>query len=572
MPLIVHGKIVEIPFEEANFWKGGTTQVDVFNYYKSKAIIIGTIVAVLTFFGLIFDKKINIQKEKRYYIPILIYMIVSILSAIMSQFKGAAFNGFIEMHQGLFVLMSYMVLLFIMINFIVSENDVKVLIYSFVVLIFIEGVIGLSQYFGFDILQSPLGLRIIAPSFLNTQDFKFSIGAYNIYGTLFNPNFVGSLTALLLPISITLYLFENDKKKSVSFGIAAVLAYILWIGCKSRAGYLGISAASIIGIFVFKDSIKTSYKKLALLLIIFLVIFIILNLVSNGSVFNQFLRLLPSTETESIEEVKSSQQVLFNDVSIDKNILTIKTNKETFYAIANNGALSFYDSDNNPLGLTRDNDGKAAFVDEHYSNYKLQVQPSVIRLSAYDRKLDLYVTEESEIKVISFNNNHTVPVEAPRLKLFDGKEAFASYRGYIWSRTIPMLKDTIIVGYGPDNYPMYFPQEDYVGRFNASPNGLADTVIDKPHNLYLQTAINTGVVSLISLLLIWGTYLIDSFKLYIKKNLDSFVDYIGAAIFLSIIAYLVAGIFNDSVVSVAPLFWVLLGMGISINRTVRYRS
>ena len=43
----------------------------------------------------------------------------------------------------------------------------------------------------------------------------------------------------------------------------------------------------------------------------------------------------------------------------------------------------------------------------------------------------------------------------------------------------------------------------------------------------------------------------------------------GAAIFLSITAYLVAGMFNDSIVAVAPLFWILLGMGIGINRMVK---
>jgi hypothetical protein len=41
--------------------------------------------------------------------------------------------------------------------------------------------------------------------------------------------------------------------------------------------------------------------------------------------------------------------------------------------------------------------------------------------------------------------------------------------------------------------------------------------------------------------------------------------YLGGAAFIGVIGYLAAGFFNDSIVSVAPLFWILLGIGISIN-------
>ena len=39
-----------------------------------------------------------------------------------------------------------------------------------------------------------------------------------------------------------------------------------------------------------------------------------------------------------------------------------------------------------------------------------------------------------------------------------------------------------------------------------------------------------------------------------------------SAVFSAIVSYCVAGIFNDSVVPVAPVFWVLLGLGIAMNK------
>jgi len=74
---------------------------------------------------------------------------------------------------------------------------------------------------------------------------------------------------------------------------------------------------------------------------------------------------------------------------------------------------------------------------------------------------------------------------------------------------------------------------------------------------------------LIVFLLIIGTYLWDSVRLFFRASFESFTEQIGLAISMSVLAYLVAGCFNDSVVAVAPVFWGLLGTGIAVNRMIR---
>jgi hypothetical protein len=570
VPLIVYGKMIELPNEVADFWKGGTKHIDFFNYYKFIALIIATVAAICAFLDLYLNNKLSLQPEKRYYIPMIIYCIFAVISSIMARSHYVAIEGFIEMNQGIFVLISYIVLTFILMNYIRDERDLKIIVFSFIALIIAEGFLGIGQFLGYDLFKTTFGQWMITPEHIRETELKFTFGAYTIYGTLYNTNFVGSFSALVLPLSYALYLDADNRKKSIFFSIIVGLAYAVWLGCNSRAGYFGVLVSCLIGAAVFRKVIKRNCKKVLNLFIIFITVFIVFNYISDGKTLSQFYRLTPLSESERIEGIKNKINVRFDEVSIEGNKFTIKTDTETLVGIADGNRLRFENDFGEKLDIFLES-GTIKFVDKKYEAYSFYIHPkksSVINAEIHGRNLELYMNK-SEIKVISLNNKHTIPVAAPNLKIFNGLETLASNRGYIWSRTIPILKDYLFIGCGPDNFPLVFPQEDYVGRFNVGTNGMTDIVIDKPHNMYLQTAINTGVISLIALLIIWGIYLSDSFKIYIKSNFTTFTEFIGAATFLSITAYLVAGIFNDSVVSVAPLFWILLGMGIGINRIVK---
>ena len=153
---------------------------------------------------------------------------------------------------------------------------------------------------------------------------------------------------------------------------------------------------------------------------------------------------------------------------------------------------------------------------------------------------------------------------------FQGKEELASKRGYIWSRTIPLIKERPILGYGPDSFAIYFPQEDAVGKFKYF--NTAKKIVDKPHNFYLQQAVNTGLISLAAIILLFGLYFIRSLFLYYKTKNFSYYNILGIAFFSAFNAYAAAAFFNDSVISVAPVFWVILGLGIAAELKIKNDS
>ena len=142
----------------------------------------------------------------------------------------------------------------------------------------------------------------------------------------------------------------------------------------------------------------------------------------------------------------------------------------------------------------------------------------------------------------------------------------ANMRGYIWDRTIPLLKKYFLLGSGPDTFIIAFPNNDLVGMYNS---GHVNEIITKPHCMYLQVGVQTGVPSLIALLVFFGWYLIDSLRIYWKCHYSEYMTFIGVGILGSVIGYLIISLTNDSCVALSPIFYALIGIGLGINHKIR---
>ena len=64
-------------------------------------------------------------------------------------------------------------------------------------------------------------------------------------------------------------------------------------------------------------------------------------------------------------------------------------------------------------------------------------------------------------------------------------------------------------------------------------------------------------------------YFISSIKLYIKCKFKSYCSQVGIAILVASVSYMVVSFANDSTLTVAPVFWGLMGLGISVNRLAK---
>ena len=572
VPLIVYAKYVDLEgTTQALYWTGQRQYLDFFSYWKAQWVVILTAIALMFYIILFLREKLPLKNLKQYYIPLGIYAIFVIISTIFAIDKPTALWGFVDMYQGMFVLLSYVTITFLTINFVNSERDVKLFAKAFTILMIIEGLLGITQYFGFDFFQTKIGNSLIIPGNLQVENLSFSFGPKTIYGTLFNTNFVGSFATLMLPLSVAFLLGAKTKKQKIVSAIAAVLTIFTWLGCNSRAGYLGVAVSAVFGVWLFRKVIIKNWKSSVCLIVIFVIMLFGLNFASDGILFK---RIQTFNVVEQIQTIKDQNKkaLRYEEIVLGKETFSIKTNLNTLNFKIDNDKVYFMDDSKKELEISQKGN-ELTINDDRYRNYKITIPENYpgITVAINWHIINFYISE-SGVKVIGSGGRLTKPIIAERLEMFDGIESLAANRGYIWGRTIPLLYSYLYKGAGADNYPYAFPQDDFIGKLNANWDWDANLVIDKPHNLYLQVAINTGLFSLLALLVALGIYFINSLKLYSKMIYNSFEKYLGASCLISVIGYLVSGMFNDSVISVAPIFWIILGLGISINLRLKNKT
>lgn len=110
-----------------------------------------------------------------------------------------------------------------------------------------------------------------------------------------------------------------------------------------------------------------------------------------------------------------------------------------------------------------------------------------------------------------------------------------------------------------------FPQYDYVALKQDGWKSL----ITKPHSMYMQIGVNTGVISLVAFIIFYLGYFVQSFKLYWMKKSGGFTHSCGVAIWMGSICFMLSSLMNDSTIGVSIIYWTLIGIGFACNMFVR---
>ena len=509
-------------------------------------------------------------------IPLGVYFICVLLSTTYSRYKDIAVWGYTHRFEGFIVITCYIVICFLAATFITYQSDIKILFSVLICCSSILGLLGVSQFFGFDFLQTQLGKLLILPEQYHhiASEIAFNFPINYIYLTLYNPNYVGSFCAMLFPVSLLLVIYAKKHLHTLFAIIFSCLIFVNLLGCRSSTGYIAAGIALITAVILLRSHFFKTWRSLLVLLACYLVLFVFMNYTSGGVLSAEFssLNLDSVYDKEQVEkrsaDIEHRSSNIITDVYFNGNILEIHVNKKPLFIYYDkvNKQCVFKDSQNNTIELkySSENEVVYSFDDIQYADLSFIVSGAIIEFTAPNFELNVAISVAEDCFKLVNSKGQVVDVKNAEFIGFEGKERWLSSRGFIWSRSLPMIKDTMFIGHGPDTYALFFPQDDVSGKIKAY--GMPYIAVDNPHNMYLQMAINTGLLSFIAFLIFVCWFIIEAIRLYFKPKNNNLYSKVGIGCMLAVIGFLVAGLANDSTISVSPVFWIVIGTGISCNR------
>ena len=567
LPFITKLKQANNHFSGFPWYSYSEINSDFFLYYKQFFFLIA-----VAYMAAIVIYKATTDKRSLVYSPILIplgaYAALAILSSVFSKYRSYSFRGTHDHFESLFVLIGYCLLVYYIMLYVQTERDLELIINCFVISVIIMSLLGLSQYIGKDFFATDFGKKMILPNiYWNQLDgVKFNFDKNRVYLTLHNPNYVGSYVALSAPLLLTLSLLIRKKIWKLPIYLLALVGIIIsLLGSGSKTSIISLIAAGVlILILLSRYLVKYFYFYIPLFLFVLGTIYTY-NHANDNTLIRQLKPALNFTKSEpSLQDIETLD---------DKLIITYKDNKLQIirYIEGNQTLFVAIDEEGNQLPLEHNQEKDSYLIqDDRFTGFELghaylnELPSFYVKIDGHD----WYFTNSNEDGTYYYITRYGKldKIKKAPSAIFTGYERYASGRGYIWSRTIPLLKKHLILGSSADTYTLAFPQQDYVNLYNY---GYGDQILTKPHNLYLQTCVQTGVLSLIAYLVLYGMYFISSFKIYIKGRFKSYYAQVGVAILVSTFSYMVVSIANDSIIAVAPIFWAFIGLGIVINKKAK---
>lgn len=566
IPLITYYYKYNTHLEEFNF-PAPETMIDFFLYYKMVFVLIacGCMLLILLYLCFIEEQKVLWWKNL---IPLAVYAGISLFSALLSENSYFSFHGIYDQFESVWVLIGYCIIAYYAFFVLRTEDSIQRTMKWFILGILLTVLLGLSQVFSHDFFRTEFAGKLITPSDYTggKLDFKFELG--RPYLSVYNPNYVGFYVTLTVPILVALIFTAKKIWQRLIYGILIAALLLILFASQSRAGIVALIISFIVMLVCMrKVFIKNWVTSITIIAVAFIAFFII-NMMNQDILINRLKEMFDVPETQhalkSIETNDDNVTITYNDSQLFLYVTQDEAGNDSFTLVdENNASISCaFDESTSYYSVS---DERFPFLigsirSEQFNGFTVQIE-------GYNWFFT-NIMREGDTSFYSMIGNKLVKMtkHPETTGYFATHERLASGRGYIWSKTFPMLKEYFLLGSGPDTFVIAFPNDDRVSMVNA---GFATQMVTKPHCLYLQIAVQTGVLSLLAFLAFFGWYVISSFRIYWKNDFQGYLPKFGVAVLTSIIGYLIMGLTNDSCITVAPIFFALAGMGLGINHVLK---
>lgn len=544
IPLVVYGELVGTGLSEYPWYGGGEMVLDVFLYHKQKVLLVAAGLC-LVFLVIMYFRK-HVQINVSVFLPFALYVLLAGISSLFSSYKEYAFKGAMEQFESVWVIVGYFIIC--LYAYLAYSRDFFMVFGIFCSVI---GAVGTLQLFGIDIYRTAVLQKLCMPKNLHGIDFHITIERGRSYCSLSNPNYAGMLCCLTIPVLAVLFFFAERWREKILYGISAGLMLCSLAGSRSKSGMVILVVCMLFLLVLFRKQVP---KKRT----IFIAVLMLAAGVAAGIVIKQWggfsgEKNTPNTLVCSISTGEDAVQMVYDDRVLNFQIDYIGVSPEEMVKVT--------DESGNLYEMTA-RQGTLYFNDQALSQLSaaLAVYGEYTALEIYDGCFYWYFTDQTPNHMWQYLTRYGKPdrLVSDEIAVFgglNGRERIVSGRGYIWSRTIPLLKEYLLLGGGQDSFTVLFPNHDYLGKARW---GYKDLIITKPHCMYMQIAVQSGILSLAVLLCFWGIFFIKA----VSDQSGSRASVMARAVAAGVLGYLLMGMTNDSNIGVAPVFWLLLGTGL----------
>ena len=574
-PLAVHRMEVPTRLEQYPWFPDLDKTVDYFLFFRGR-FLIGLAAAMLALLCIgVFLKKWDPRAVfRREMLPVWVgiglFSAGVLLSGFFSRYAKIVWAGMSEEYESLPILIAYLIIFIAAAAAFRSEKNRDFLVRCILAGAALQVLIGLGQLVGYDLWASRAGMMLIGEGAggLQQTEFIFSgVGDHRVYMSFYHPNYAAVYIMLVLPLGIgRIFGCINPKRcaeaystgsisalESVLSGILCLgLLVCLW-GTGSRTAMLVLFAELflfLVRYFLFGSSSGNKWLRTILFtLAVSILAGALLCLTGPGK--NVLTRFLGTKTESSLCEITTRDTGIMVNWKGERVRLTMEEEGEkTWFAI--------YEENGTPCPMTYDESRKRYLLtspDWEEVSFDAYKDQGNWWIHMYQGEVPWYFVHQpgaAEWQYITLYRKPDRIVNAPCVPTF-GYDNALSGRFYIWSRAIPLLPGRLLLGSGADTFALVFPQNDYVSRANIGLDMLMP-VISRAHSLYLQTAIQAGLLPALGLVLGIAAAMVISCR---KRKEDGVLR---REVLWSILAWLLMGITNDSVIPVTPFFCVLLGM------------
>lgn len=566
IPLISHVYQYDCQLSDFIWYPDGMDErSDIFLAWKMVAIIIiGTIMLGILLYRY-YKKKDHFYFENAFYF-LLVYALFVGCSALFSRYKHWVVFGSYEMMEPVWVVLAYTIFCYYTYYYIQKENQVLHLLGWSSIGISAVILIGAFQYLGFDFFQTKLA-KILIKGFTSWSDLNINVIDHTSYATLYNQNYLSFYFGILIPLLGTLIIGVKKIWLKTVLILAEILSILCLIGSRSSSGWMALAISLPFVVLVLLSRKKKFFVTgLAVLGSIIIAGIVVCTTTPLGEKLSYSI-----LGTAKLEEVFALQSIETKD---DEVILDIHGNKlyvsYDFDQNTNVITLSCKDENGNELDRTYpdENPTQEIITDPNYLGCSVTpvMYEEMLALDVRLEDKDWYFTKDTEDETFYYINpagkleKYTT---ATTVSIF--RHDAMSGRGHIWNNTLPILSKYIFIGSGANSYMFAYPQNDYIYRSYTNIQNIFDV---KPHNLYLQQWVENGLPAMLAFLAFYIWYMLRSIRIYRRANLNNTLSWIGIGIFTGTLTYMIVGLANDSNVCTAPVFWIMLGLGMAVNRMI----